>query len=192
MKQAISIERWNEAQAAERSLHNLDINTGYAHYKDTYINYFRLLKLGFDLGGLSIAEIGPADVPALAYCRNISRKSKIIEPMPSDILLKLSPGIDIVPHPLECITEDIKTDEVWLFNVMQHIIDPDAFVSKCKEMAKRIRFFEPINYPTSIHHPHEYTMDDFKEWFGDCATLYKGGSIRGFHESDCAYGVYIK
>lgn len=189
--QGITLERWREAQEAERSLHNADKNNNHNHYKNTYENYFRLLELGFNLHGLSVTEIGPADYPALRYCENYTH-SVIIEPMPSKELEVFCDGkISLITEPLELINTLPATTEVWLFNVMQHIIDPDIFISKCKEIGKRIRFFEPINYPTSVHHPHQFTVDDFRKWFGDCTKLYKGGALPGFHESDCAYGVFI-
>lgn len=192
MYQPITHERWKEAQKSERAQHNFDFTRGFQHYKKTYQIYFEFLKLGFDLGGLSICEIGPADFPALAHCKNYS-PSIIIEPMPSVLLMNQIDGnnITLIDKPLE----DIKTmrvcSEVWLFNVMQHIKDPDVFINKCKDIAHlRIRFFEPINYPTSVYHPHSFSFDDYLRWFGDSVSLYKGGSVPGFHQADCAYGTY--
>lgn len=193
MKKSITLERWREAQEAERMIHNTDVNNTFEHYRRTYAHYFKAVGLGTNLYGLSVTEVGPADHPALMYCSNYSQ-SCIIEPMPSNKLSAFcaSNKILLFKQPVELIEEMPPTNEYWLFNVMQHIIDPDVFIDKIKRSANRIRFFEPINYPTSTHHPHEYTHQDFTNWFGDCAKFYKGGSIPGFHESDCAYGVYIK
>lgn len=193
MKQSITLERWREAQAAERMIHDSDKQNTYEHYRQTYAHYFKAVGLGTNLYGLSVTEVGPADHPALMYCTNYDNCA-IIEPMPSKKLSAFctSKSISLFNTPVELIDFIPATDEYWIFNVMQHIIDPDIFIDKIKQTATRIRFFEPINYPTSTHHPHEYTHEDFINWFGDCAKFYKGGSIPGFHESDCAYGVYIK
>lgn len=201
----ISMERWQQAQNAERKLHTLGLEEGINHYQKTYQHYFAFVQLGFDLGGLSVMEVGPADFPALRYCKNYA--GIVIEPMPSEHLQQFckDAGVILFESPMENIDENMEglqaiqksgsvwlADEIWLFNVMQHIIDPQAFVAKCKSLARRIRFFEPINYPTSEYHPHTYTMEDFRNWFGDCVKEYKGGSVAGFHESDCAYGVFIQ
>lgn len=189
----ISMDRWREAQTAERTFHTMNFIEGQAHYKSVYEKYFKLLKLGFDLGGLSVTEIGCADFPALVLCKNYD-PSFIIEPMPSSILraqIDDDPHILLFNEPLEKIKINFRTDEVWLFNVMQHIIDPDTFVNQCKNIGGRIRFFEPINYPTAVHHPHAFTLSDFKGWFGNCTQFYKGGSVADFHQADCAYGTYI-
>jgi hypothetical protein len=191
MANKITKKRWQDAQKAERKMHTFQEAEGIEHYHSTYRHYFRFVQLGFDLGGLSVIEIGPADFPALRHCKNYS--GIIIEPMPSEILKKFcdSAGVQLITEPLEEIADLPEVTEIWLFNVMQHIIDPDKFVQKCKEVAKRIRFFEPINYPVSEYHPHTYTEEDFKGWFGDCVQAYKGGSVQGFHEADCVYGVFI-
>lgn len=191
MATKITKKRWQEAQTAERTMHTFEEAEGIAYYKKTYQHYFRFVQLGFDLGGLSVIEVGPADFPALRHCKNYN--GVIVEPMPSELLKKFcdESGVWLIRKPIEEITTLPEATEVWLFNVMQHIIDPDGFIDKCKQMGQRIRFFEPINYPTCEYHPHTYTLDDFKGWFGECVQEYKGGSVPGFHEADCVYGVFI-
>ena len=82
--------------------------------------------------------------------------------------------------------------ETWLLNVMQHVQDPDLFIQKCKEKSHTIRFFEPIDWIEEIYHPHVFHLEDYKEWFGECTNFYRGGSIRGFHQANCAYGIWRK
>jgi hypothetical protein len=199
----INSKRWEQAQIAEQEAHKNDPNNTAQHYAETYKKYFSYLGLGTNLDGLHIIEIGPAQHSALAICSNYGR-SVVIEPMLTQQLLEFTRdnGIIYIDEPLENL-EDEKlqelrdalpgTKEVWLFNVMQHIIDPDIFIAKCKIIADRIRFFEPINYPTSEHHPHSYTINDFISWFGaDVVKMYNGTESGGFHQSACAYGVCIK
>lgn len=193
----ITPERWAEAQAAERGHHNFNEPEGIVHYQRIYETVFRFVGLGKNLEGLSVIEVGPADFPALRYCANMGGYSLIVEPMPSEYLEKWCRDLQIplLAMPFEEIDLEQAAPEifkeVWLFNVMQHIIDPDRFIEKAKALGHRIRFFEPINYPVSVHHPHAYTLEDFVNWFGnDCVNLYKGGSVPGFHQADCAYGVY--
>jgi hypothetical protein len=193
---AISVERWQQAQKAEREQHTLNYMEGLLHYAASYKNYFHYVSLGNDIGNLHVIEVGPADFPALNECKG-EGKLTIVEPMPSEHLEKIcrEKGITLITTPFE----DIEiweipegTIEVWLFNVMQHIIDPDKFIERAKAIADRIRFFEPIDQAITEYHPHTYSLKDYQKYFGDCVQLYAGGNIPGFHEADCAYGVWVK
>jgi len=105
-------------------------------------------------------------------------------------------GIEIITRAFEHLDlsgpKPEGTIEVWLFNVMQHIIDPEKFIEQAKTIADRIRFFEPIDQPVTEYHPHTYTLTDYQNYFGDCVQLFAGNSVPGFHEADCAYGVWVK
>jgi hypothetical protein len=196
---AISMERWRQAQEAEKACHKADENNTEQHYAETYKKYFKYVGLGTDLEGLNVIEIGPAMHPALAICKNYGR-ALIIEPMASPELENFCKfnHVGLLQQPLEYTSMEITgtrikgITEVWLFNVMQHVIDPEEFVNRCKTIADRIRFFEPINTPIETHHPHSFTGDDYVRWFGEETKFYQGGTEPGFHTADCAYGVWIK
>jgi hypothetical protein len=200
---SITTERWHEAQVAEVEAHNNDQRNTAQHYAETYKTYFKYVGLGTDLQGLNVIEIGPAMHSALAICTNFG-KVLILEPIHSEELFSFvrNQGIPLIDEPLESISdeqllsvrENVKGPlEVWLFNVLQHVIDPDKFIGKCKLVADRIRFFEPVNTPIAPHHPHSYTDGDYIKWFGiDVCKLYFGGTEPNFHTADCVYGVWIK
>lgn len=204
MIQPITKERWQEAQLAEAAWLANSQETA-EHYRRTYGNYFRYLAMSFDQEGKSIVEIGCSAYPALSYCENVRCDQE-----PHTNLIDGSPASGIIIEPLispklKCIVDDQglywirhsledmgllpHADEVWLFNVMQHIQNPELFVSRCKQIAPVIRFFEPIDFGISDCHPHTYSIDDFIRWFGH-AERYKGGSDEGFHTADCAYGTW--
>lgn len=185
MVKRITQDRWHEAQIAERICHKFDRKQGESHYKNTYNTYFKYLDIKDSKN--YIIEIGCADFPALQWVK--FGKGVFIEPMPSDILKDIAKELncDIIEKPVEKI--DIpKCDEIWLLNVMQHVIDPDLFISKCKESTKIIRFFEPIDWPIEIYHPHTFTFDWYKGHFPH-AKLYDG-KHPNFHEAKCAYGIW--
>lgn len=201
---AIDITRWQAAQLAERVAHEADPNNTAAHYAKVYAKYFSYVNAGVDLHGIHVVEIGPAFHPALAVCKNYGR-SIIVEPMLNHELIQFCKqhNVVLVDQPVE--SDDFNTAidqlrgekenfiEVWLFNVMQHIIDPESFIIKCKAAGDRIRFFEPIDVPVATHHPHTYAFEDFTKWFGPVVNRYKGGSEgAGFHTADCAYGVWSR
>ncbi len=193
----ISQERWEQAQKAEREQHTMGAIEGAIHYGNSYKHYFKYLGLGFNLHGLNVIEVGPADFPALACCENYER-AIIIEPMPSEILLNTCQerGFQLFTEAFEkALTHIDKIEgftEVWLLNVMQHVLDPEVFINTAKQFGGRIRFFEPIDQPITDYHPHTYGLKDYQRWFGDCVNLYTGGEVEGFHQADCAYGIWIK
>lgn len=189
----ITKERWEQAQIAERGFHKESFEDGYKHYRNSYSQYFAYLGIdipmtGVDLKGKRIVEIGPADFPAVGYCSG-NENCLIIEPLPSDYLKRFN--IPISTEPAEDV--EYEADEVWLFNVLQHVFDPHKIVERAKRQAKVIRFFEPINYGVNDAHPWNLTMEMFKEWFGDCVKHYPAGqNVTYFHTWECAYGVWRK
>lgn len=199
----ISELRWQEAQAAERRFHNEPKEVSIPKYKDSYRQYFEWLGIEQDLKGKSIIEIGCAHIPALYFCENYS-PSIIVEPMPSSILRELvcemnereglsPPDIYLANDVVEMLSNDLMKgrSEVWLFNVLQHVLDPDKVIENCKAWAKTIRFFEPVDQPISDCHPHAPTQADFKRWFGDVAKLYEGNpNAVNFHTANCMYGTW--
>lgn len=187
MIESITKERWQEAQDAERRFHTESFVEGFQHYQESYIQYFKYLNINRDLENLDICEIGPADFPALSYCENVSKGSVIIEPLPSSFL-KLTP-FNIITTPAEDAEYDV--DEVWLMNVLQHVINPYQIVERAKKQAKVIRFFEPVNYGVNDCHPWNLTMEMFNQWFPGVVKYYPPNQpVKNFHTWSCAYGVW--
>ncbi len=189
----ITRERWQQAQIAERAAHVHTFEEGRSWYEKIYPRYFSYLGINPDLRLEWIIEIDCADFPALGHCKNLFN-CIIIEPMPSEYLDKMIEGKNIALIKAPC--EDVvlpKVNEVWLLNVLQHVIDPDKIINQCKEAADVIRFFEPINYPTNEPHPHLFTLDYFKSHFGECVNHYPPNPNEPeFHQWENAYGVWRK
>jgi hypothetical protein len=183
----VTTEQWNAAQIAERRFHNEDFETGVEHYRSSYGQYFHYLGIDPDLKGKKVVEIGPADFPALNYCKNIG-ESFIIEPMPSEHLKRFN--IPVV----QTLAEDAEyqADEVWLLNVLQHVIDPAKIVEKAMAQANVVRFFEPVEYGVDECHPWNLTLEMFKKWFGDATYYPPNPNAIKFHTWQCAYGVWRK
>ena len=187
-------EQWKQAQLHERQAHTEPESVGWDHYRQSYRQYFNYTGVAMDLQGKSVIEIGPADYPALAYCTNYG-PSIIMEPMPSTILesfVSRNKLIALLKEPAETY-EFPPVDEVWLFNLLQHVINPDIIVRKAKEAAKVVRFFEPINMPTDTMHLHTFSLNTFYAWFGNCVRHYPDNPHAvNFHTHECAYGAWIK
>jgi hypothetical protein len=199
MSKKITIDRWEEAQTEELKEHiisSYDIN----FYNNMYKNIFNYLNI-FDFVSFkdkTIVEVGPAFYPALLEIE--TKKSIVVEPLfdKFDETIKLkwkNKNIVCYSTLLEQVTsEHIECDEIWIFNVMQHIMEPDLFLQKSIDCSKIIRIFEPINWPTNTAHPHSYSFEYFTNKFKNFEhnlSTYKGGEIPSFHMADCIHGSVI-
>jgi hypothetical protein len=201
-------EQWKKAQDAERRFHSDPFEKGYPSYFRAYQQYFYHLQINFDLQNKSILEIGPADYPALGYCVN-ANKAHIIEPMPSSILeeiinskadnfIRLQDPNSNLPedNTAEIILKVLQIqkahyDQIWIFNVLQHVIDPDFILSSCKEIADQICIFEPINTGLSDCHIHAFTPDYFIKKLGPGMKIYPPNKYaKDFHTHECMYGIW--
>ncbi len=186
---------WLQAQREERVCHDSELyEDRLAHYVTVYRHYFNYLHIpAADLGYRSVIEIGPADFPAVMFCNQDHIKEvTIIEPMPSEILeshcRRYSFGLIKAP------AEELwfpQYDECWIFNVLQHVISPEAIINKAKAACKVIRFFEPIDSQIDSKHLHTFDLAFFEKHFGECTTFYTAPEgIERFFRGRCAYGVY--
>ena len=189
-------ERWDAAQTEERKLHTHTMESGLANYGAIYKKYFE--HLGIDSERLyrkRIIEIGCADFPALVFCKKY-HWGIVVEPMPSPILMRLASENIETLHVVPKCAEDYDfppADEVWIFNVLQHVMDPLLIIQMAMKSAGIIRFFEPIDAPIDNCHLHRFTLPYFEKIFGTCTQYYPGGvHIVGFHQQECAYGVWEK
>lgn len=192
MKNPITIDRWLQAQAGEKEHHEVDpVEVSYEHYRKAYDYYFKYLDIDKDLKGKSVIEIGPGRIAALLFCTDWG-KAYIFEPTHYEGVSHLydREDMELCNHTIE-ESKLPMVDEVWLFNVLQHVQDPDLLISKCKASAKVIRFFEPVDLPVNNEHPFTFSVEDFRGYFGDCVKEYEAGQgIEGFHGAKCAYGVW--
>lgn len=191
MKTPITKNRWIEAQEGEKNFHIKEsVEHSFESYKNAYGYYFKYLEIDPDLKGKSVIEIGPGRISSLLFCENYS-DSYIIEPTEYEGIEHLysDPKLHIIKKTAEEWDFE-KVDEVWLFNLLQHVQDPDLLISKCKKNSTIIRFFEPLDLPTDNEHPFTFNLNDFNEYFGESVKIYKSIGEPGFHGADCVYGVY--
>ena len=158
----VTYERWQQAQILERKAHTYQKEKAINNYKQTYMQYFSYLDMQPDQQNNKILEIGCADIPALYFCHNY--QGFIIEPMESPILNELcqEKHINLIQDMAETCKWPADIDEIWLFNVLQHVMTPNIIVNRAKTDAKKIRFFEPINTAITTEHLHGFTFAYFK------------------------------
>lgn len=77
-----------------------------------------------------------------------------------------------------------KFDEVWIYNCLQHTIDPEKIVKNAKQVGKLIRLFEWIDHPTNAMHPHMLTEENLNKWLG------AKGNVEDIDEQGCVGKCY--
>lgn len=147
----------------------------------------------YDLDNKSVLDIGGGPVSILLKCINrgkcfvfdpcnfpdwISDRYKL-----SNILLNKTKGelIDLLPQ--------IKQfDEVWIYNVLQHVDNPQKIIENAKKLGKIIRIFEWIDMPPVEGHPQELKEKLLNEWLGG------EGKVEELNENYCHgrayYGIF--
>ncbi len=121
----------------------------------------------YNLNGRSILDIGGGPVSLLLKCVNV-KSGMVVDPLeyPDWIAKRYShAGITYAQAPGEEITI-VGFDEVWIYNVLQHVRDPGLIIEKAKRAGKIIRIFEWLEIGEAPGHPHNLLEDQMNEWLG--------------------------
>lgn len=143
----------------------------------------------FDLQGRSVIDIGGGPVSLLLKCVNRGR-AVVADPgqFPDWVIQRYE----------HCIIEYWRTngediagytfDEAWIYNTLQHVIDPEQVIRVARELASTVRIFEWINIEPYPGHPHKLTKDSLDTWLG------ASGFVVNLNESGAVglayYGVF--
>ncbi len=68
----------------------------------------------------------------------------------------------------------VDVDEIWIYDTLQHVQDPETIVKGAIEMAPTVRLFEWIGFETNDCHIHTLEANDIWEW-----ALDAGASVDG-------------
>jgi len=146
----------------------------------------------FDMKGKSVLDIGGGPSSLLLKAVNLSR-GKVVDPIEypqwtrDRYLLK---NIEYSCNVGEEIDEE-GWDEVWIYNCLQHAVDPAEILRNAKKAAKVLRIFEWIDIPAHDGHPHELTERSLTEWI---QPKDQRGYVVQLNESGCVgkafFGVF--
>ena len=197
MVEIISQQRWDEAQSGEAAHYDYGNENNYQNSAMIILKDHFNLDPEKDLIGKKILESGGGCFPAIYFCKGL-KKSVNVEPLydkfPDYIKSKLSnANIECISVGFEDYKSRSKFDEVWFFNVLQHVRDPFLQIENAKKIANVIRIFEPIDTAINNEHPHSFNVQFFEEQFPKVEVkVYQGGSVGGFHGANCAYLTWTK
>lgn len=119
------------------------------------------------IGGRKILDIGGGPSSMLLQVKDHGG-SKVIDPIewPSWTTERYkSHNIEFEQKTGEEINET-GWDEVWIYNCLQHVIDPQQIIENAKKAAPVLRIFEWLDIPAHEGHPHELKENLLNEWIG--------------------------
>jgi 2-polyprenyl-3-methyl-5-hydroxy-6-metoxy-1,4-benzoquinol methylase len=207
-------QTWDEAQKWEADWHGNCVNSINEELKQFV--YMKKMGLKFspnpktpyniDLQGKSVLDIGGGAYSLLLKCSNFkimheggSVGAAVIDPIKhpkwvvdryksAGIFFKQMTGENIN------IAKDTPNnsgevfDEIWIYNCLQHTIDPEQIIKNARAVGKLIRIFEWIDHPVSNGHLHTLTEENLNKWLGG------DGKVENINEmgcnGKCYYGIF--
>lgn len=140
----------------------------------------------YDLQGRLILDIGGGPVSMLLKC--INKRGVVTDPCtyPEWTIKRYNDdGILFYNYPGEKLVFDYSFDEVWIYNVLQHTMDPGEIIARARSASSIIRIFEWIDEPVSIGHPQLLTEEKLNKWLGGI------GKTEHLNESGCTGHAYF-
>jgi hypothetical protein len=144
----------------------------------------------YDMEGRSVVDVGGGPASILLKCVNLGR-ALVADPCkyPPWVYDRYHErGIGTTLMPGEEL-EVLAADEVWIYNVLQHVQDPERVVARARAAGRTLRIFEWLETPASPGHPHTLTFRDLNAWTGRGT-----GHIEEMNENGCVglayYGVF--
>ena len=169
---------WEEAQNWEQWWHSNCINSLNEEIKQlVYADKMGLARTPdnktpyrFDLQNKKILDIGGGAYSLLLKCANIGEGSTVVDPLmdrhPEWVKMRYETlGVE----PVAMTGEDVSFegfDEVWIYNVLEHVYDPNKIAENARRAGKVVRVFEWIDTVQNIGHPQVLTEEKLNKWFG--------------------------
>ena len=121
----------------------------------------------YDLKGKSVADLGGGPVSMLLKTVNGTGLT-VVDPCPypdwvDDRYVEANIGWARVP------AEHFKGlgyNECWIYNCLQHVLDPEVVIATARRCASTIRIFEWVETETNEGHPHTLHVHELNDWLG--------------------------
>ena len=126
----------------------------------------------YDLAGRSVVDLGGGPVSMLLKC--VGGNGVVVDPCPYPDWVAAryqAAEIDYRVEEAETYVSPIEFSEAWIYNVLQHVVDPQQVVETAKRQASLVRIFEWIETPPNIGHPHTLHADELNDWLGGEGTV---------------------
>lgn len=139
----------------------------------------------YDLGGKRILDMGGGPASLLLKCVNLGPATTVLDPCGYPSWTKEryhAAGIGLWQMKAEELTTFVSFSEVWIYNVLQHVEDPEAVIANARRAAPVIRICDWIDTMPCEGHPQSLSAPDLDKWLGG------EGTIEQLNENGC-YGT---
>lgn len=127
----------------------------------------------YDMRGRSVVDLGGGPVSMLLKCIDLGERSCVVDPCSyPDWVTSRYAAAGIVHKRMPA--EDFNAtgfQEAWIYNVLQHVIDPEKIIYNAKQAARVVRIFDWIDIPPHPGHPHELKAELLGKWLGGEGTV---------------------
>lgn len=189
---------WKEDQEYERLWWGDCANTFNEEVKQlTYAFKMGMTAIAMDdarwpcymMHGKKILDIGGGPVSILLKCEQIGPGTTVADPCNYPDWIRSRYAAHGVEY-MKSSGEDLflKTnsyDEVWIYNVLQHVENPEKIIGNARDIAPVVRIFEWIDIPPCEGHPQELKEDKLNEWL--CGK----GTVEWVKENNCNGQAYF-
>ncbi len=195
----MSGEDWDDHQNFEADWWGTCVNTFGEETKQlTYAQRMGLVHTNvdghwpvYDLRGGSVLDLGGGPASILLKCINLGAAT-VVDPCAYPAWIEeryKAAGVEYLRAAAEdLIVPTEPFDECWIYNVLQHVRDPEQIIRNARASARTVRVFEWVDMPAHLGHPHELKAQALTEWLGGY------GTIEMMHENGCEgrafYGVF--
>lgn len=127
----------------------------------------------YDMQGKSVIDLGGGPASMMLKTINASHLS-VVDPCvyPEWVYVRYqAAGIDYYRSPAEEYVPKRHFDECWIYNVLQHVQDPQKIIENAKKYSRVIRLFEWIDLEPHLGHPHELKEARLNSWLGSSGTV---------------------
>lgn len=165
---------WTNANEWERNWWGDCRNT--AEEESKQLAYAEAMGIDFDLKGKRVLDVGGGPVSLLLKTVNRGEGCTVLDPVfyPGWTVERYnSQGIRVVQLPAEQFRYEGGFDEVWMYNVLQHVDDPREVLRWTMSLAPVVRVFEWVDIPIYHGHLHvitQYMMEDALKVYGKIVT----------------------
>lgn len=173
------LDTWNKAQSWEAGWWGDCINTLNEEQKQlTYaekmgLQWVRDPKTPYNLEiqGRSVLDVGGGPVSLLLKATGFSVAvvaDPLMDAYPDWVRARYKEHhIASLSYPGEKLGREMDQqlfDEVWCYNVLQHVSNPALVVKNMIKLGRLIRIFEWIDTPTNVGHPHSLKAHELDSW----------------------------
>lgn len=194
---APALARWEAAQEAERAYWYPEQRRTRAQRRAEETERAHWIAELLDIrpetvAGRSVLDIGGGPQPMVAWPAWPLARRMLVDPMPisDEDLAALGPGVERFAAPAEHYVGP-QVDEAWGYNVLQHVQCPERVLATAMRHARTVRWFEWLDQPVTVVHPHVVTAATFDALAGWRCLAWKQGvrdEGRGWAQ---AYGAGI-